>query len=223
MFAKSAASSVSAPIDAALGQMLRGDPLARWLARWRIAPLGFGLIVLAYGLVHALLLPFFFGHLRTATGVVGTLDDWPYLVIMVVVVPLLAAYYVGQPRAIQNVYTGIAERVGHNAEAAALAADLVRPLGWSGWAWAAVAVSTVQVASFVNDLSRMTTVIWLNVNPAMIASAQPLRFLAFYRLHSRTAGHHADQPQPLLCRLHRGNCPPASRPGRRPARAGRLR
>ncbi len=180
MSVETASSAALTAADSPLGQMLRGDPLAGALAKFRLRPAGVGLIVLAYGLVHGLLLPFLYGHLRTQAGVEGALDDWPYLVIMLVMVPLLAAYYAWQPRTIQAVFDGIGNLLGGSPAARRRVAELMRPLGWWGWVWLAGVVAAIQVVGFFNDLSRMTTPIWLTANQIMIASAQPLRFIGFY-------------------------------------------
>ena len=169
-------------LESALGQMLQGDPVLRGLQRWKNPGLSLGILVALLGLVHGLLLPVLYGHWRTSGGVLGALDDWPYLVIMMGIVPLLAVYYARQPRAIHAVFEGVAQRIGQSTAAAEFAADAARPLGWRGWLWAAVLVASVQVVLFVLDLQRITTPIWLTVNAVMIASAQPLRFAAFYCL-----------------------------------------
>ena len=56
-----------------LEQMLRGDPLARWLARARITPSLFGLLVFVYALIHTVALPAAYGHLYTRVNVLGAL------------------------------------------------------------------------------------------------------------------------------------------------------
>ena len=166
--------------ESALDQMLQGDPLARWLLRWRVPPAGLAAIVMAYGAFHALLVPLAYGLLRSRGGVLGALDDWPYIVMAVGVVPLLASYYAWQPATIQAVYAGIASRFAGDAAAARRTAELARPFGWGGWAWLALAIAAVQVLSWIYDLSRVTVPNWLALNPVTIGTAQPIRFVSFY-------------------------------------------
>src|SRR3954447_11394699 len=92
----------------AIGLIDHADPLARLLARFRLTPLLTVIVVAAYGAIYALALPAIFGHLFAAAGVVGSLDDWPNLVIILIMEPLVIGYYVWQPAIIQTTFDGIA-------------------------------------------------------------------------------------------------------------------
>src|SRR5215831_14254317 len=110
-----AVSTTTAPPAATMSispmrHMLAGDPLARWLARLRFTPYLVTLMVAAYGALHSLVLPAVFGHLRASAQVPGALDDWPNLVLIVLLVPIDIGYYVWQPAFIQATYDALAAR-----------------------------------------------------------------------------------------------------------------
>ena len=182
MSAQMTTAPTSPSSDSTLSQILRADPLTRGLQRLRFNPTGFGLLILAYAVLHTLVLPAIYGHLITAHGVMGVLEDWPYLVILLVMTPLLASYYLWQPETIRTLYRRIAERIGENPAAEKRAAELARPLGWPGWMWIAGLAGLAQVWFWVDDLSHRTFLSWQTVNKLMIVSGQPLRFLGFYVL-----------------------------------------
>jgi hypothetical protein len=178
----SAASSSQPLID----ESLRADPLARGLERLRIRPSVFGLILLAFGLVHTLLLPAIFGYLNTSDSgggvVLGALDDWPALVVELVMVPVIAGYYVWQPGTMQAVYYGLAGRLSRGPELVARAAELTRMLGWPGWGPLAFAVGLLEAGYALLIYQGYAIVTWETANPAMLVSLLLIRFLTFYCL-----------------------------------------
>jgi hypothetical protein len=165
-----------------LVKMQHGDPLARLISRWRIKPYGVMFIVAAYGVLHALALPALFGHLHTAQGITGALDDWPNLVIILLLVPLVMGYYAWQPAIIQALYDGIAGRAGHNPAAAPRASELLHPLGWPVWAVIGSAVGALECVLRITDFRNLATPTWQNANWLMVVSLLPLRFVTFYAL-----------------------------------------
>jgi hypothetical protein len=165
-----------------LAQMRRGDPLIRLLARWHIKPFGVIVMVAGYGLLHALALPALFGHLRTAGGVAGILDDPPSLIIILLLLPLVLGYYAWQPAIIQTLYEGISARASHNPTAGPRAAALLRPLGWRVWSVVGVTAGLLECGLWVADIGGLPQLSWENVNWVMIASLLVLRFITFYAL-----------------------------------------
>ncbi len=172
------ATSPESPLD----KMRPGDPLARFISRLRLNPYGVVLIVASYGVLHALGLPALFGHLRTAQGITGALEDWPNLVTILLLVPLVMGYYAWQPTMIQALYDGIAGRAGHNPAAAPRAAELLRPLGWPFWAGIGCTVGVLECALRLVDFHNLSIPTWQNANWLMIVSLLPLRFVIFYAL-----------------------------------------
>ena len=168
--------------ESPLAKMRHADPLARALSRLHLGPYWVVLIVAAYGSLHAIALPALFGHLYAAQGVPGALDDWPNLVILLLLVPLVVGYYAWQPAIIQAMYDGIAVRASRSPAAAARAAELLHPLGWSVWALTAIAVGLLECVIWLVDLHGRVILTWQNANWLMIASLMPLRFLVFYAL-----------------------------------------
>jgi hypothetical protein len=162
--------------------MRHGDPLVQLFARWRLKPYAVCLIVALYGALHALVLPALFGHLRTAGGVVGVVDDWPNLVIILLLLPFVLGYYAWQPAIIQTLYDGIAHRAAHNPAAAPRAAALLRPLGWPLWTVIGCTVGALECVWWIAAIRGLTLLSWQNVNWVMAASLLPLRFIIFYAL-----------------------------------------
>ena len=176
-------SPAAAPItEPPLAKMQHGDPVARFVARWHIPPLAFILVAAVYGAVHSLALPWLFGHLHTTQGVTGVLDDWPNLVILLLLAPLVMGYYAWQPAIIQALYDGIAGRAGHNPAGEQRAAELLHPLGWPVWAVIALAVGLLESALQLVNFSSLPAPTWQNANWLMAASLLPLRFATFYAL-----------------------------------------
>lgn len=165
-----------------LAKMQSGDPLARLISRWRINPYGVVLIVASYGVLHALALPALFGHLHTAQGITGALEDWPNLVIILLLVPLVMGYYAWQPAIIQAMYDGVAGRAGNNPAAALRAAELLDPLGWPVWAVIGFTIGVLESGIQVVDFRWLAAPTWQNANWLMVASLLPLRFVVFYAL-----------------------------------------
>jgi hypothetical protein len=165
-----------------LAQMRRGDPLAQLISRWRLKPYGVILIAALYGALHALALPALFGHLHTVAGVIGAFDDWPNLVVILLLLPLVLGYYAWQPAIIQTLYDGIAHRAGRNPAAAPRAAGLLRPLAWPVWAVVGLAVGAAECVWWIADIRALAVLSWQNVNWVMAASLLPLRFITFYAL-----------------------------------------
>lgn len=161
---------------------LRGDPVINWVtrARWRL-PVLLGLVV-GWGLLHALGLPWLYGHWRTANGIEGSANDWPQLVILFVLVPVLIGYYARQPALIRAMQAGVLERARGDAQPEVETQALLRWMGWPGWTWIAVGVGVLQVFSSVHDLRNLAPPTWQSVNSVMIWSLQPLRFIAFFVL-----------------------------------------
>lgn len=168
------------PITQPAEAILHGDALLRLLARWRLGPLAAGLAVAAYAAVHAVLLPVLLGHWRNPALQHPARADWPYLVIAVVSVPLLWAYYVWQPHSIQTAFSGLANRLGSSATAEARLAELARPFAWRRWQWLAAGLALSQVWMWSQDIGAMTTTTWLTAHPALTLTAYPLRALGFY-------------------------------------------
>jgi hypothetical protein len=167
-------------------EILRGDPFARLLWRSRVSPAIFGLLVLVYGLVRTLLLPAVFGHLRTVQiggkTILGVLDDWPLLVVELVMVPLIAGYYLWQPSTMQAVYDGIAERLGRNPAAVARTRELAKPIGWAGWTAVALVIGLFEAAYVLYIFHGYTILTWETVNTVNEVSGQLIRFATFYML-----------------------------------------
>jgi len=108
-------------------EILRSDPFARYLKQIHLTPVSFAVVVFIYNLFRNLILPAIFGHLFTVEQggrtILGVLDDWPVLVNELVMVPVVAGYYLWQPSTMQTLYDGISERIGPS--------PLARPRRWN--------------------------------------------------------------------------------------------
>lgn len=175
--------STDAPI---LEAILHGDPLVRFLSRLRLHPVNFGLLVLSYGLIRTLVLPATFGYLRTVQVgdqmVTGLLDDWPVLVVELIMVPLVAGYYLWQPNTMQSVYNGMAKRLGTNQVAEANARESAQPLGWPGWVAVAITIGLLEAIHIQYVFQNYSILTWESVNGVMAFSRQLIRFLTFYMI-----------------------------------------
>src|SRR4051812_44016467 len=115
-----------------LNRMFHGDPLVYFLWKQGITPVRMGLLVFAYALIYALILP-------AALGKLGDVfRDWPTLVIILVVSPVLLGYYVWQPFSIQSLYEAIARRVQTGKFEDEQIARMTRPFGKRLWFWLAI-------------------------------------------------------------------------------------
>jgi hypothetical protein len=156
-----------------LSRMFRGDPLAYFLWQQGLTPARTGMIVFAYGVIYGLILPAIFGKLGDA------FQDWPTLVIVMVVTPLLMGYYVWEPFTIQTLYDGIASRVQGDKYEDDQIARLTRPFGRRLWLWLALLAGVLESIYIINQHGQAAPS-WQNIHPLLIATVVPLRFLAFY-------------------------------------------
>jgi len=156
-----------------LSRMFRGDPFVRFLWRVGVTPVRAGLIMFAYGLIYAIILPAIFGRLS------DVFQDWPTLVIVLLVTPVLIGYYVWEPFSIQNLYDGVARRVKEGQTEDEQIARLTSPLGRRVWFWLALLVGALEATYIVYQHSH-SELSWQNFNPLIIAAVVPLRFIAFY-------------------------------------------
>ncbi len=152
--------------------MFRGDPLARFLWKQGITPLRVGMLVFAYGVIYGLILPAIFGRLGEV------FQDWPTLVIVLVVTPILLGYYAWEPFSIQTLYEGIARRVQEEKYEDEQIARLTRPFGRRFWVWLAILAGVLEAVYIVYQ-HTYAGASWQNI-PIIIATVVPLRFLAFY-------------------------------------------
>jgi len=167
-------------------EIVRSDPFARFLRRIGLSPISFGLFVFVYGIIRNLVLPAIFGHLFTVEIdgkiILGVLNDWPVLVNELIMVPVVAGYYLWQPITMQTLYDGISERIGPSHLARARAMEYIRPIRWPGWAIVAFLIAVLE-ASFIHDVFLSSKVlIWENVNIVMLASSFLVRFVVFYMI-----------------------------------------
>jgi hypothetical protein len=169
-----------------LQEILRSDPFARFLRLNRVSPLLFGSLVFLYSVIRTLVLPAAFGHLFTVElegrAILGALDDWPVLVIEMVMVPVVAGYYLWQPNTMQKLYDGISEKIGPNPLSRAKAMEYVRPVRWSGWAAVAVVIGLFEALYIQYVFQRDDVLIWETVNSTMAVSYILIRFMIFYML-----------------------------------------
>ena len=186
MTAKNRTSSAAPPASPFLLEIVRSDPFARFLQRYKIGPVVIGLIAFVYGFIRTLVLPTIFGNLYTVQSngktILGALDDWPVLVIEMVMVPMVAGYYLWQPASMQSLYDGISGIIGPNPLARAKTMENVRPLRWSGWAIIAFIVGVLEASYIHYIIQRDNVVTWETVNTTMAASYMLLRFITFYML-----------------------------------------
>lgn len=167
-----------------LQEILRSDPFAQILKRLGWSPLHFGLIAMAYSAIRDILLPALFGNLFTVEVngemILGVLNDWPVLVNELVTVPIIAAYYLWQPRTMQKLYDGISEKIGPDPLARARAMEYVRPARWRGWAVVAFLIGLLEAIYLLNFYLYGGSTAWQNVNLLMVASSLLIRLTAFY-------------------------------------------
>ncbi len=156
-----------------ISRIFKGDPLAHFLWKKNITPVRFGLLTFAHSLLYAFVLPTLFGILPQA------LADWPTLVIVCVIAPILYGYYVWEPFTIQALFDGVSARVKTASYKQEQVSRLTRPLGMRTWLFLAVFLGILQCVTFIyNLLSQPAS--WQAHNWVMIAALMPLRFLAFY-------------------------------------------
>lgn len=155
-----------------LSRMFRGDPLAQFLWKQTITPVRLGMIVFAYGVIYSLILPAILGRLGQV------FQDWPTLVIVLVVTPILLAYYAWEPFTIQTLYDGIASRVQEGKYEEDQIARLTRPFGRKLWLWLALLAGLLEAVYIVYQHTQELSN-WQNT-PLLIVAVVPLRFLAFY-------------------------------------------
>lgn len=155
-----------------LSRMFRGDPLARFFWKQGITPVRVAILVFAYGVIYGLILPALFGKLGEV------FQDWPTLVIVLVVTPILLGYYAWEPFSIQALYEGIARRVQEDKYEEEQISRLTRPLGKRYWFWLAVLAGVLESVYIIYQHGYAATN-W-QTNPIIIATVVPLRFLAFY-------------------------------------------
>lgn len=160
-----------------LQRIIENDPLANWLSRY-MNPLRFVAGGLILGSVQMLVLPAFAGVLTTSS-----LIDWPNLVVMLVLMPLILAWYAWQPFAILKLYQILLSRVPHpqsegiNPVVALLASHRSR-----GLTWLALVVTLVATTSLALRLFTETVPSWENATLALIVMRLLIRFIIFYAL-----------------------------------------
>jgi hypothetical protein len=158
-----------------LVRMWRSDPFARFLWRLGLKPVHFALLAFVYAVIYMLVLPNFFGQFMSM------LSDWPTVVILGIVLPLLYAFYYWQPSTIQTAYDGLMLRVPKKDFSADHVNEITRWFGRPIWLVVALIVSVLECVHVVNVLFSSPS-FWLNAHPIMIAGLLPLRFLAFYSI-----------------------------------------
>lgn len=156
-----------------LSRMFRGDPLAHFLWKAGVTPLRMGLIGFAYGLIYCIIVPGFLGTLPDA------FRDWPTLVIVLGVTPVLLGYYVWEPFSIQRLYDEVGQRVQKGRYDDAQISRLTRPMGHFIWFWLALLAGLLE-ALYISYQHTHTATNWQNASVAMIIVLVPLRFLSFY-------------------------------------------
>ncbi|MCC7358733.1 MAG: hypothetical protein IT317_04620 [Anaerolineales bacterium] len=131
------------PIRLNLQAITATDPLAAWLRSY-LHPLLFAAVGLALGALYTLILPQINGVLA------ASLADWPTLLVMLVLVPLILGWYAWQPSAMLALYQGLLARVseadGAPARMAALLADEHQVRWWTGLVLALTLVFTAALA-----------------------------------------------------------------------------
>lgn len=165
-------------------EILRSDPLGRFLQSHGLVAIHFSLTALVYGLIRMLALPALFGNLHTieinGRSILGVLDDWPVLVNELVTVPIIAGYYLWQPTTMQNLYNGISTKIGPDHLARAKAMEYIRPVRQPWWVAIAFIVGLLEVIYLLNSYAVNDIVSWQNINPIMLASSVFIRLISFY-------------------------------------------
>jgi hypothetical protein len=156
-----------------LSRMFRGDPFAHFLWKLGITPLRMGVLVFLYGLIYTIILPGFLGTLADA------FRDWPTLVIVLGVSPILLAYYVWEPFSIQALYDGVGQRVKKGKYDEAQISRLTRPMGHFIWFWLALLAGLLE-AIYIIIQHGGSAANWQNAHISMIIVLVPLRFVSFY-------------------------------------------
>jgi hypothetical protein len=155
-----------------LSRMFHGDPLAYFLWKWGITPIRIGLLTFAYALIYTIIIPSALGRLAEV------LQDWPTLVIVLVVSPVLLGYYAWEPFSVQALYDGIAHRVQEGRFEEEQIARMTRPFGNRVWFWLAVLVGLLESA-YIAYQHTYAGLSWQN-QPIVVATIIPLRFISFY-------------------------------------------
>ena len=156
-----------------LSRMFRGDPFAHFLWKMGITPFRMGLIAFAYGLLYAIILPAILGRLSEA------FRDWPTLVIVLGVTPIMLGYYVWEPFSIQALYDGVGQRVQKGKYDDAQISRLTRPMGHFIWFWLALLAALLE-AIYISYQHGNSAANWQNAHPVMIIAIVPLRAVSFY-------------------------------------------
>jgi len=123
-------------------------------------------------------LPSFAGVLKS-----GSLADWPNLVVMLILLPLILGWYAWQPLAILKLYQALLSRVEHpqdrtiNPSITLLASHKSR-----GLTWLVLGMSLAATAALALRLSEDTASSWENASFALLAVRLAIRFIIFYAL-----------------------------------------
>jgi hypothetical protein len=147
--------------------------LAHLLWKLGVTPIRIGIAALAYGLLYTIILPAILGTLADA------FRDWPTLVIVLGVTPVLLGYYVWEPFSIQALYDGVGGRVQKGKYDEAQISRLTRPMGHFIWFWLAL-LSGLLEAIYIVYQHGNSAANWQNAHWLMIMTLVPLRFLSFY-------------------------------------------
>jgi hypothetical protein len=168
---------MKSPTQLTLGKIVAHDPIARRLAR-HLEPLRFGIAGLLLGCAQTLILPVFAGVLEE-----GSVVDWPNLVVMLVLMPLILGWYAWQPGAIRNVYETLLARTRTKEEGATSPINtLIAPHKSTWLTWVVLAVSIAATAALILRLSDTASPSWENATPALLICRLIIRFVTFYSL-----------------------------------------
>jgi hypothetical protein len=158
-------------------RIVEHDPLARRLGR-HVEPLRFALSGLILGVLQTLVFPFLAGVLQQGSAV-----DWPNLVVMLVLIPLILGWYAWQPRAILKVYEGLLARLTAPQQKNVNPANtLLAPHKFGAYTWLVLAASITATVVLAWRLLSGGEPSWENATVPLILLRLIIRFLAFYTL-----------------------------------------
>ncbi|MGB7874269.1 MAG: hypothetical protein WBL25_07780 [Anaerolineales bacterium] len=152
----------------------KGDPLIRYLSKREVQPLMVIFIGIGYGVLYAIALPIFYGTINQV------FNDWPELIRILAITPLLIGYYVWQPKTIQNLFNMVPQRIlDPSAQDLDRISGITKPLSYRFWFWIAIIFGTFNsVVYYVSLLERKIN--WQTSNSIIAIMSTVATFFSFY-------------------------------------------
>lgn len=157
-----------------VSEIMLGDPLVNFILGRGVRLPTIVFMGMAYGFGYAIVLPMIYGTLDQV------LVDWPEVIRILLVTPLLFGYYIWQPLTIQNLYDLATRRVvGQTTNELEKISQLSQPLRNRLWFWLAIVFGVLNSIVYYNSLLRRTYD-WQNSESIIIVMSTLAAFMSFY-------------------------------------------